>query len=128
VPQDPFSQIERDYGLRPRLNLPGFRQFSDESLKVSVIFYQSVKDKTVDVTGGGVLGEDGIEKRSVSNGAHDQLIHELRGTGPYEDDIHPDQNEEENWKKKEEGLDLQGKFPFKNYYPLIYSVFPSCQT
>ena len=52
MPEDTLSQEEGDHRFRTFLNLPGFCQFSNKVLKISIILNQSVENEAVDVTGG----------------------------------------------------------------------------
>jgi hypothetical protein len=74
MPEGPLAQKEGDDRFGARLNLPGFRQVSDKSIKISVVFDQPVEDERVDVAGGRILGKNRIEKRGIPYRADDQLV------------------------------------------------------
>jgi hypothetical protein len=78
MPEDALSQEEGDFRFRAFLDLPRFRQLSDKTLEVSVVFDQAVENKGVDVAGGRILGKDGIEKGGIANRTDDQLVDLLR--------------------------------------------------
>jgi hypothetical protein len=113
MPEDTLSQEEGDHRFRTFLNLPGFCQFSNKVLKISIILNQSVENEAVDVTGGRILGKNGIEKRGVPNRTDNQLVDFLGRFGTNEDNIDPQENKKKNGRDKENGLDLQRGFPFK---------------
>ncbi len=58
MPEDALPQKEGDLRFRPCLDLPGFRQNSDKILEISVVFDQTVENKTVDIAGGRILGRE----------------------------------------------------------------------
>jgi hypothetical protein len=109
VPENALSEVKSDLGLRTSLYLPRLCQFSHEALKIPVIFNQSVEDKAVNIAGGRILGEDGVEKRGIADGTDDQLIHLLRRSGPDEEDVNPQEDEKEDREDGQESLDLQRK-------------------
>jgi hypothetical protein len=115
MPENALSQKEGDHGLRTFLNLPGFCQFSNKVLKISIILDQAIKHEGVNITGSRILSKDGIEKGGIANGTDDQLI-DLQGRpGTDEENIDPQKDEEENGGDEKKNLDLQRRFPSKSY-------------
>jgi len=109
MPNHTLSQEERDFRCRASLDLPGFRQFSNETLEVSVIFDQAIEDEGVDVAGGRILGKDGIEKGGVADRTDDQLVDLLGRPGADENNIDPQEDKKKDGKDAEKRFDPQRK-------------------
>jgi hypothetical protein len=116
MPEDPLTQKECDLRFSPLFDLPRFRQLSNEVLEVSVIFDQTVKNKTVNIAGGGILGKNWIEIGSITDGAHHQLVDFLEWSGADKNDIDREKDEKENRGDKKNRLDLQKRFPFNGLF------------
>jgi hypothetical protein len=74
VPENALAEEEGDDGLRTGLDLPGFCQISDKTVEVPVVLDQTVEDESVDLAGSGVLGQDGVEKGSITDRTDDELV------------------------------------------------------
>ena len=107
MPADSLSQEEGDFRFRTFLDLPGLCQLANRVLEVPVIFDETIEDEAIDLARGGILGQDRIEKRGVSNRTDDQLIH-LRGRpGADKDDVDSQENEKKDRADEKERLAVQ---------------------
>jgi hypothetical protein len=107
VPEDPLSQKESDFGFRPLLDLPRFRQIADKILEVSVVLDQTVENKTINVAGGGILGKNWIEIGGITDGTFHELVDFLGWTDADKNDIDPQKDKEKYGRNKEKGLGPQ---------------------
>jgi len=92
VPEYPSPEKEGDLRFRSRSNLPGFCKVPYKSLEISVIFDQAVKDEAIDIARSGVLGQDRIEIRSVSDRTDNQLVDQRGRAGTHKDKIDPEKD------------------------------------
>ena len=112
VPENTLSQGKSNLWFFTFFNFPGFRQFSDKALEVTIVFDQSIENEAIDVTGGRILGKNGIEKGGIADGADDQLVDPLRRSGTDEDNINPQEDEEKDGEDEEKSFNPQRTFPF----------------
>jgi hypothetical protein len=112
MPENALAQEERNDRFRTGLHLPGFCQVSDEAIEVSIVFNQTVEDETVNVAGGGVLGQDRVEKGSIANRTDDELVDPPVRSIAFKNDADDQDDDKKNGKTEEKNLDLQKGCPF----------------